>query len=509
MVGHAAGPSQRADESGETLIELIIAVSIMSITIVAIVAALAAAVANATRQRADAQGQAVLTTLGEWTRDADFIPCATPGEYNALPGRPPAPEGFGVRVTRVASWDGAGYLAGAVLSADAGAGAGTIEVDDVAGLPAAPFDVRVGPVEGPQEPESLRVTVVDAAAGTLTVDADPETGDPEPTAVDHAEGDAVSVCSSPDPDGDGVVAGTTYQAQLLTLGVTGPGIPLGDGTQPYEATATVAKRGPLIIPTLTATAHAPLASDADACADPGPAPDPPPPDPPAGRPLWICSTASLATPVTGASPGGAVTFALYGPGAYDEQTGACAGDAVSLTGPPPTVDIVDPGRIDSGTFTFTPETPGTYRWSVSYRGDEAHEGATVACGAAGQSFDVAQAEPTLTAVAPVAGEDPPPATIAVGGVAVANLADSVSPNPDAPQPIEFALYGAEDDDCSATDPEPAPTIVPSTEPAAIDDDYQAELFATPGSFHWQATYLANANNAEAKTACVPVTVTEP
>lgn len=455
------GRSARRGESGETLVEIVVAVAIMGIAMVAVVSALAAAVANATRQRTDATGQTVLNAYAERARGLAFIPCATAGEYTARLLDPPAPSGYTPSVTSVASWDGGTYRAGSTLTAGLAAGAGpaTIRLADTAGFPAAPYEIRVDAATG--VPERMTVTGAGPEANTLTVAR-------ASSAPEHEAGQAVSICPS---DGPGA---THYQAQLLDIRVNGPAISMLGAVQPYADRMSVAKRGPLEVPRFIAEAVAP--------------------DPPAraGTEVTLRDTARL---VGAGEPTGDVTFTLYGPDQFDPGIGAC-------TDPPaaPAVSVPAGGAQPfDGAVTFTPLQAGTYRWIASYSGDAAHEGATLACGAAGQSVAVAKAQPTLTAALATPSTVPPATTpTAVVGTgsttATATLADGAAPT----GTITFELYGPDDDDCAGG------PVSTSATPVTGNDSFTSDpfTFAEAGSYRWRASYDGDDDNEPvAMTPC--------
>jgi hypothetical protein len=91
----------------------------------------------------------------------------------------------------------------------------------------------------------------------------------------------------------------------------------------------------------------------------------------------IHDTAKLAD---ASEPTGTVTFAAYGP---DDPN--CTGRPVFTS----SVAVASTG----GTISedFTPTSPGTYRWTASYRGDENNAAASGACGDPNETATVAEA----------------------------------------------------------------------------------------------------------------------
>ena len=463
-------------QRGETLIELIVAVAIMGTSIVVLVAALAAAVANATRQKTDAKGQSVLNTYAERATRVPFIPCATPDDYT---DRLPAPEGdYKPSVARVASWDGAAYRSGSRLDAAIDASATTIQVQDPAGLPpaSAKYEIRVDAAAG-TPPEQMSVT--SRAANTLTVT--------RTAGIAHDAEEAVSVCPDPLP---GSTSQSSYQAQLLDLEVDGPPVSQLGTSSPYTAAMSVAKRGPLRVPELRATAVAPA------------------PPAKAGTEVSLTDKATLTLPPGATAPTGTMTFSLYGPDPSDPDTIACTAPPVKTSTTPLAGVAPDPSGafvVDGEAPFYIPPRAGRYGWVVAYSGDAANEGATGVCGAAGQSIVVGQATPTVTTLvlSPSGG-----APDVVGGETkvAARLVSAATPTGE----ITFELYGPAD----ATTCEGTPLVV-QTPPVAVapngdDTPSQPFTFTEPGKYRWKAIYGGDDNNAP-RSGCLEkaIEVTEP
>jgi hypothetical protein len=143
-----------------------------------------------------------------------------------------------------------------------------------------------------------------------------------------------------DPGGAYGLIGSSTTASFTDLGTTSPGAP-----PPTADTGTGRA-----VPTLSASA-----SPGGAVGDP------------------IHDTATLGSAVT---PGGGVTFSLYGP-----DDASCGTPA-----------FTDHKAVsDNGTYQsadFTPTAPGAYRWIASYSGDANNLSHSTACGDAGQSAEV-------------------------------------------------------------------------------------------------------------------------
>lgn len=454
-----------AAERGETLIELIVAVAIMGAAVVVLLGALAAAVANATRQKAEATGQTVLNAFAEQAREVDFIPCATPGDYNRtlaeVSAAAEARDGYLPGVTRVAAWDGSAYRARTLSAIDESAS--TIQVQDAAGLPpeSESYAIKVDGVDAAGAATTEPMTVTGRVDTTLTVT--------RTAGIRHVPGDAVSVCPPDPPE-------SRYQAQVLDIGVTGPEIAQLGTSERYAGSMSVAKRGPLQVPTLRARAV---------------------PDPAAKAGVEVTLT-DEATLSDARAPTEKMSFRIYAPHQFDPVRGVCT-DTPDM--PAGTDEQVLASTADEGVFRaegvvrFIPLERGTYRWVAAYPGDAVNEGVTGACGADGQQVEVAIATPTLTTIV---RRPPGGSPTVVGDVTqvAARLGSGAAPMGE----ITFTLYGPQDNTTCTGDPVSAP----HTQPVAAngEDTLSLELpFTVRGTYRWQASYSGDANNMEATSPC--------
>jgi type II secretory pathway pseudopilin PulG len=475
----------RARASGETLIELLVSITIMGSVVAVVVGALSSVVAGATGQRTDARAQAELVSFAQKAKATPLIPCATPAEYDARLGVPAVPAGsYATHVTRVASWDAAAKSFTSVtskLTDGADETATTIKV-------ALPFDVAPDDTIRVGRDLELETMTVEAVSGdTLTVHRATH-----PRA--HAIDEVVTVCPLGGPD--------RSDLQLVDVSVAGPSTGVAGKRGPYASTISLAKRGPLLIPTLTTL-------------------DVTPPDQTAGGTSQDEARLTYdGTLPAGVEPSGTLTFKLF-----------AASDATCSAPPVFTKDIPVTG-FSADAYASTPyqvffntagDGPGPHRWTVAYSGDAAFQGATSACGAPGQTLQLDKATPTLTPKV----ADPPAPDVHTGDPVsdTVTLADGVGPDPDGPGPgdegptgkISFELYGHEDPNCTgepvfpAPDDSPVETVVDAGNKAySLPTSPTPSTYETAGIYHWIATYSGDVNNIDVATECLdqPVTVTD-
>jgi hypothetical protein len=128
---------------------------------------------------------------------------------------------------------------------------------------------------------------------------------------------------------------------------------------------------------------------------------------------------------------------------------------------------------------------GTYRWTVSYTGDQNSTPVSSACGS--EQLTVTPARPALSATASAS-------------VPLGRRVDDTATLTGAARPtgqITFQLYGPNDPTCTAT---PAFT---ATATVTKDGSYTSGLFTATsrGTYQWTTGYGGDANNAAVSTSC--------
>jgi hypothetical protein len=194
----------------------------------------------------------------------------------------------------------------------------------------------------------------------------------------------------------------------------------------------------------------------------------------AKAPTQIYDTANLDG---GISPTGTLHFKLYGP-----NDATCSGEPIFTSD----IHITTGGLHNSD--PFTPTRAGTYRWRVSYSGDDNNKAAgPTECGVAAETVDVKPATPTIVTVAS-------PAVVLGDSIKdSATLSDGAHPT----GTIAFHVYGPNDADCNDN---PADT---STVDVSGNGTYDSKPF-TPtaeGTYRWVAIYSGDGNNESTRTSC--------
>jgi hypothetical protein len=169
----------------------------------------------------------------------------------------------------------------------------------------------------------------------------------------------------------------------------------------------------------------------------------------------------------GASPGGTITFTIYGPG--DTK---CASTSPAVKVAVPTVSPA-----------YQPTAPGVYQFVASYSGDANNSPVAGTCGAIGESVVVTQATPTLTTAASAVS-----ATGTITDTAV--LSGGLRPT----GTIGFYAYGPNDATCASA-------VFTVTEPASVSAVSTPFRPPTAGVYRWIARYSGDANNVAVAGSC--------
>jgi hypothetical protein len=181
--------------------------------------------------------------------------------------------------------------------------------------------------------------------------------------------------------------------------------------------------------------------------------------------------------IFGFSPGGTITFRLYGP---DDAT--CANTPVFTSS---AVAVSGNGEYDSP--AFTPSATGLYRWTASYSGDTNNTPAATACNDADESVEISKESPTISTIAS--------ASVTIGNPVhdTATLSGGFSPG----GTITFRLYGPDDQNCSGA------AVFTNTRSVSGNGSYDSASFTpgAPGSFRWIASYSGDANNDAVSGDC--------
>ena len=202
----------------------------------------------------------------------------------------------------------------------------------------------------------------------------------------------------------------------------------------------------------------------------------------------------------GDDPTGTLTFALYGP--HDRS---CTRTPAFTS----TSGVIGNGYYRSG--SFTPSQAGTYRWVITYSGDNNNQPAgPTGCGEGTETVVVSRARPTLTSsasgplrrfVRPARHAPHRLRAVRVHAARAAqrvhdtaNLAGGSAPT----GTITFSLYGPDDADCSGD------AIFTSSVPVDGNGSYNSAEFAVhqAGTYRWVVTYSGDPNNKQARpTEC--------
>jgi len=175
----------------------------------------------------------------------------------------------------------------------------------------------------------------------------------------------------------------------------------------------------------------------------------------------------------GFSPGGEVTFSVYGPADTTCST-PLATNTVAIAG----------GGATSP--DFVPQQAGEFRWTASYPGDANNEAVSLACNAANQTSSAGKASPSLAGTATSA--------VVVGETITDKVTLSGGFQPGGE--LVFRAFGPGDGTCANAPAYEATVTVNGNGP------YSPAGFAPgPGLYRWTVEYAGDGNNGAAGLAC--------
>jgi len=188
------------------------------------------------------------------------------------------------------------------------------------------------------------------------------------------------------------------------------------------------------------------------------------------------SISDSARLLSGFNPTGTITFFLYG-----------AGDA-TCSAPPlftSTVTVIGNGTYNSS--SFTPTSPGTYRYIAQYSGDANNSGTGASCNGANESVTMIKATPGVSTTAS--------GPVTVGGTISDSATVTAGFSPTGT--ITFTAYAPADATCALV------PVFTSVVPVAGAGSYPSATFtpATAGTYRWIAAYSGDANNNSVTLLC--------
>ena len=190
----------------------------------------------------------------------------------------------------------------------------------------------------------------------------------------------------------------------------------------------------------------------------------------------ISDTATLSGGAN--TPTGTMTFRAFGP-----ADATCANPPAFTSAP---VTVNGNGAYASG--AFTPNTAGTYRWTVQYTGDSSNAPLTTPCNAANETSAVTAAGPAITTQATP--------NAALGGAISDTATLTGGQNPGGT--IVFRAFGPNDAACANPAAFTSAGVVVNG-----NGTYNSGPFtpATAGAYRWTATYSGDPNNTGVTTPC--------
>jgi prepilin-type N-terminal cleavage/methylation domain-containing protein len=102
-------PVRIADDSGVSLIEVLVAVVILGLAAAAVMGGLFTSISVSDHHRKQATAGAVARDYAERIAGRTYVECATPSAYTVAPAAVPVPSGYTAVVDSVEFWTGTGW----------------------------------------------------------------------------------------------------------------------------------------------------------------------------------------------------------------------------------------------------------------------------------------------------------------------------------------------------------------------------------------------------------------
>ena len=202
------------------------------------------------------------------------------------------------------------------------------------------------------------------------------------------------------------------------------------------------------------------------------------------------AASSIGAALSGATSGatGTITYPVFGP-QTTAPTSCTSGGATVGTA------TVSGNATYNPSAGFTPSSPGTYWWYVSYNGDGSNLASTSTCGTGMASTSVSKANSGLTAGAP--STDPTGTAIGAGSIS-ATLSGVTS---GATGTITFTVFGPQ-----ASAPTTCTTGGTAVGTATVSGSgtYNPSAGFTPstaGTYWWYVSYNGDSNNTASSSTC--------
>ena len=519
-------------DRGETLIELLIAITLMAGMGAVFIAGLFTTVVSARIQHARADAHSIVTTAGEAVTSLGFLPCGTAEEYEDSLFDAFLELDSKVVIQSVEEWNGTDF--GGVQELGSLADGSSVLELDASKFPdpatSSGYQIKVGDEfmnvvskaadasflivdRNGTKPALLAEAMMCSRLQRFTLHADAQPDGPAQEAVIAKRGpltspafSSMAILSAIDEAGaddvsiSAVLADAANPTGTIVFSLYGPADPTCAGTPSFSDTVPVSGNGtypsgpahPADV-TNPGTYRWQVSYSGDpsnpgivgTCGPPGQTirldqvtGTTSTPSILAGQ--TVTDSVTLATPDSPVPPTGTVTFKLYGPG-----DPGCTGASVDLTSVPVTAAWPYTAPLPDTVLNVA----GDYRWRAFYIGDMNNAAASTPCAAPTQLVHVGKAVTNLV-VAPVD-------TTATAG-AVVHATGTLTGYALPAGSVTFHLY--DNSGCAGTavaDLAPTALVDPGTG-ATTSPDYTVTV--PVGTYFWGATYGGDANN-EADTEC--------